>query len=385
MSFYGYIRENGWVGTRNFVGVISIASCTNDPANWIAAQIDGCIPFGQDTACGNGSRDQQIYIRTMINIGKNPNLGAVLLVGPACECQDINMFAREIRTTGKRVEAVTIHGDGSILGGMMEGMRLAQQLSREISGQQRVECDDSMLRYGLTCGGSTPISGISTNAVMGRALDFLIERGGCGGFTETTEIIGAEHIMIARAATPAVAQKMEDTVCYFRKRFSDCGVDVCEGNPSLQNISDGLSSLEEKALGAISKAGSTPLREVCAYGERPDGPGLFFIDSPGNDLACMVALLAAGCTVISYSSESACPYGVPFVPVIKVTANQEHMEKYSDILDYHIDINDAVTDLDAVSERFYAYLMRVSSGEKTRGEILRYYNYNRILTVNPLY
>lgn len=384
MSFLGYKRENGWYGTRNFVGIISLGSCTNDPARDIAEMVDGTVYLGQDTACQNGTNDEIIYYRTMGNIGKNPNLAAVLLVGPTCECINSSRIKADIETTGKRVEWVSIHDEGGVIGCIGRGMRLAQELVSQVSKIKPELADDKHLRLGLTCGGSTPLSGVVTNAAMGRGLDMLIANGGCGGFCETTEIIGAEHILAAKAVDPAVKEKLLTVARDFKYRFTRVGIDPSDGNPSLQNMKDGLSSLEEKALGAISKAGSTPLREVVLYGERPEGKGLFFIDSPGNDLACMLSLVAAGCNVIAYSTESCCPYGVPFVPVIKVTCNDTHIEKYSDMLDYCVDTDMAVTSLDDAGAAFYQKMLSVASGEMTKNEIIKYYNTNRILNVNPM-
>ena len=385
MSFYGYKRENGWVGTRNTVGIISLGSCTNDPAMNIARMLEGHVTyFGQDTACQNGPEDEKIYYRTMINIGKNPNIGAVLLVGPNCGCIDSEKIKDSIAEVGKRVESISIHDREGIIGCIAKGMKIAQEMVSDISKVRAELFDDSYIRLGLTCGGSTPLSGVITNAVMGKALDMLIANGGCGGFCETPEIIGAEHILAATAINDQVKEKLLNTVKGFRKRFKDAGVDLVEGNPSKQNINDGISSLEEKAIGAISKAGSTPLMEVVEYGERPEGKGLFFVDSPGNDLACMLSLLAAGCNVISYSTESCCPYGVPFVPVIKVTANEDHFYKYTDILDYYFDTDIAIKDIKEAGEAFYNKILSVASGEKTKGEILGYFHTNRIFTVNPL-
>ena len=385
MSFWGYRRENGWFGTRNHLGIISLGSCTNDPARHIAELVEGAVYFGQDTACQNGDRDEEIYYRTMINVGRNPNLGAVLLVGPTCDCISSARIRQGIQATGKRVDFVSIHEDDGAIGCIARGARLAQEMAQALSRQRPELTEDRHLRLGLTCGGSTPLSGVVTNAAMGKGLDMLIRAGGCGGFCETTEIVGAETVLAEMAADEAVREKLLRTVAAFKKRFTDAGIQVSDGNPSQQNINDGLSSLEEKALGAISKAGSTPLREVVAYGERPEGKGLFFIDSPGNDLACMLALVAAGCTVISYSTESCCPYGVPFVPVIKVTSNERHFRKWPDMLDLCVDEDLAVTDIDRAGAVYYDKVLQVASGEKTKGELLRYYNTNRILNVNPMF
>lgn len=385
MSFWGYPRKDGSMGVRNYVGVISSASCANDPANWIAERVDGCVPYTQEISCGNIGPDEEMFYRTMINLGKNPNLAAVLVVGPNCECSDVDRIVKGIAKSRKPVDSVKIHDFSSVGDLVSTGMRVARQMASDASKTRREQFDDSMLRVGIECGGSTPLSGAVTNKAMGAALDILIENGGSGGFGETPEVIGVEHVMASKAISPQVGKKMDEVVKHFEKRFADAGLDLLAGNPSRQNISDGLSSIEEKALGAIAKGGTTPLTEVCDYGEIPDGNGMFFIDTPGNDLASLTGLAASGAQVITYSTESACPYGFPFVPVIKVTANAEHYETYQDILDFLVDIGEAITNIDAVGRALYNKILRVASGEKTKSEILHYYGTNKIWQIGPIH
>jgi len=235
----------------------------------------------------------------------------------------------------------------------------------------------------VECGGSTPISGPVTNAAQGTALDFVIENGGSGGFSETTEVIGAEHVIAARAVNDAVKQKMLKVVRDYEERLKASGIDFLGANPDHQNVADGLSSIEEKALGAIHKGGTKPLTEVVGYGEIPEGKGMFFVNTPGNDLQSLTGLAAAGCNVITYSTEGAAPMGFPFVPVIKITARQDHFKKFPDILDYLVDIDRAITDIRGVGQELFNLILEVASGRKTQSELIGYVYACDLWTVVP--
>ena len=193
------------------------------------------------------------------------------------------------------------------------------------------------------------------------------------GFSETPEVIGAEHVMATRAINDEVKQKMLRAVRDYEERLKSCpDIDFFGSNPDPHNIAAGLSSIEEKAVGAIRKGGTNPLTEVVGYGEVPEGKGMFFVDTPGNDLMSLAGLAAAGCNVITYSTECAAPYGFPFVPVIKITARQDHFRKFPDLLDYLVDIDRAVTDIRGVGEELFNLIVEVASGRKTQNELIGY-------------
>jgi altronate dehydratase large subunit len=384
MSFLGYPRKDGTVGVRNHIGIISVTSCSNDPAGWIAERVDGCVTFMQDVACQNLKVTEDMLYRTFINLGKNPNLAGVLLVGPSCECSDMARIVNGISESGKPVFAVKLQDFDSFGDLVSKGIGLASLMSLEASKVSRREFPDSALRIGIKCGGSTPLSGIITNKAMGGALDILIAEGGSGGFSETPEMIGAENVFARRAITPEIGERMLEIVRRFEKSFVDAGIDLSEANPSKQNVADGISSLEEKSLGAMAKGGKTPLNAVLDYAEIPQNQGLFFMDSTGNDLATMTGLAAAGSQIVTYSTEGACPYGFPFVPVIKITANQIHYKKYPNILDFLVETDQAITDIDQVSRSLFDKILSVASGEKTRSEIFHYHGTNKIWQPAPI-
>jgi len=374
MEFFGYLRQDGLAGTRNHVGIISNGVCTSDAANRIAREVNGCVAFTHRENCALISPDKEIVFRTLVNLGKNPNLAAVLVVSAGCvdPCLDPLAIADAIAEAKKPVEICSIHQAGGLMTALSQGINRARQMAGDASRIKRQSLPISMLRHGVECGGSTPLSGPVTNAAQGAALDIIIKNGGSGGFSETPEVIGAEQRIAARAVNNDVKQRMIKVVQDYETVLRNSGLNFFGANPDPQNIKDGLSSIEEKAVGAIRKGGTTPLTEVLGYGERAQGKGLFFVDTPGSDLVSLAGLAAAGCNVITYSTECAVPYGFPFVPVIKITARKDHYQQYPDILDYLVDIDAAVTRLRDVGEELFKLILEVASGRRTQNEIIGY-------------
>ena len=382
--FLGYPREDGSVGTRNYVGVISTKACSADAAIQIINGIPGCKSFTHSQDCGLVQPDKEMVSRTLINLGKNPNLASVIVVDPECGDSNTDAIGHGVSESGKRVEVLKIHALGGITATIKRGQQLAREMVDKASRLQRENCRISQLRLGIECGGSTPLSGSVTNAAMGTALDILIGKGGSGGFGETPEVIGAEHVFARRAQSKEVERRMIDVVEHFEKHLMSAGHDIKGSNPGGQNIADGLSSIEEKALGAIAKGGTTPLMQVCEYGEIPKSKGLFFINGPGSDYISLTSLAAAGCQIITYSTEAACPPAFPFVPTIKITANEKHCQMFPDIIDYRVDIDAAFTDIKAVGMALYQRILEVASGQfLTRSEETGYYRFNDIWLLVP--
>ncbi len=386
MEFLGYARKDGLAGTRNYIGIISNGVCTSDAANWIAKEVEGCVPFTHRENCSLVSPDKEVVTRTLINLGKNPNLAGVLIVSAGCENPGIepNIIANGIAESGKPVDICMLHQPGGIRSAISRGMNIAQKMAGDASRIKREPVPVSKLRHGVECGGSTPLSGIVTNTAQGTALDFVIENGGSGGFSETPEVIGAEHVIAARAVNDEVKRQMLKVVRDYEGRLIASGYDFFGSNPDPQNITEGLSSLEEKSVGDIRKGGTKPLTEVVGYGEIPGSKSLFFIDTPGHDLPSLTGLAAAGCNVITYSTECAVPYGFPFVPVIKITAKKEHFERYFDILDYLVDIEKTITDVRNTGKELFDLILEVASGRKTQSELIGYVGACDLWTMVPM-
>ncbi len=372
MEFWGFPRQNGSAGTRNYIGVISTAACLNDPATWIANAVDDAKLFTHKQACGLISPDKEVVERTLVNLGRNPNLYGVLIVGPDCADSDPDSIAERIAQAGKPVDVCKAHTEGGVMVAVQRGIDTVRKMATDASRMRREPMPLSKLRHGVECGGSTPLSGAVTNAAQGHALDLVIKHGGNGGFSETTEIIGAEHLIAARAINDEVGQKMLKVVHDFEAWLMRAGLDFLKSNPDGQNVEDGISSIEEKALGGMHKGGTTPLTEVVDYAEVPEGRGMWFMNTPGNDLMSVTGLAAGGCNIITYSTEGACPYGFPWVPVIKMTARKDHFRKCPDTLDYLVDVDEAILNIDAVADDLFKFMIEVANGRKVQSEILGY-------------
>jgi altronate dehydratase large subunit len=383
MSFWGYPRPDGTVGTRNYVGVISTVACANDVAQWIAKQVSGCALFAHQQGCGQAEPDMELVHRTLASLGCNPNLAGVLLVSLGCE-GPIDDIMAGIATSGKPVAKVVIQEMGGASAAFSEGSRLARQMVTDASRVRREEVDDSKLMIGVKCGASDPTSGLASNPSIGAACDMLIEKGGRCIFGETPEMMGAEHILARRAASAEIGRKIIEIVNRMEKRSLAMGVDMRGANPSRGNIAAGLTSIEEKSLGAIVKGGTTPIEGVCEYGERPEGSGLFIVDGPGQEPKAVTALAAAGAQVILFSTGIGAPHGFPFVPVVKVTANPKTYQRLSEHIDFYVDIAGRAGHKELGCDILIEALA-VASGKKTKAENLGYVNFTDIWTAGTTF
>ena len=385
MSFLGYPRQNGSVGTRNYIGIISTVTCANDVTWWISQQVKGCAPFLHDQGCGQTQPDLNQVTRTLISLGWNPNLAGVLLVSLGCESVLVDEIAEGIAKSGKPVEKIVIQKVGGAIAALSQGSKLVQSMLTDASKIKREEFPDSELLLGVKCGASDTTSGLTSNPATGAVCDLLIDKGGTCVFGETTEFMGAEHILARRAATPQVANKIIDIVARMEKRANAMGFDMRGGQPTTGNIAGGLTTIEEKSLGAIVKGGTKPIQEVYEYGERPQGKGLSIVDTPGREPEFLTALGAAGAQVIIFSTGLGAPQGFPFIPVIKVTGNPITYERLSVHLDVFIELADkAGSGIDRAGEALYQEVLAVASGKQTKAEIINYGNFPHIFTVGPV-
>jgi len=385
-TFMGFRRPDGRVGVRNLLGVLSTVTCANQAALDIARHVEGTAVFTHQQGCGLLRPDLEIVERTLVNLGKNPNLGAVLVVSLGCEGVDAEKIAEAIRSSGKPVELVKIQREGGYFGALNEAGLKAQQLARDISEFRRESVRIDKLRLGIKCGASDPTSGLSANPAAGKAVDLLIEAGGSAVFGETTEVLGAEHILARRCESQEVADKLLDLVERLENRVRQSGGDMRGGNPSAGNITAGLTTIEEKSLGAIVKSGSKPLRDVFLYGERPPPePGLYFVDSPGREPEILAALAAAGCQVILFTTGIGAPQGFPFVPVAKICGNRKTADTLVDFID--LDVSQVLLrkeTLDEAGVRILKDSLDIASGNKTKAEAIGYIGSTAIYQTGPV-
>ena len=383
MSFQGYIRSDGSVGVRNHVGIISTVTCANDVAKWIGDSVPGCTPFVHQQGCGNPGPDMEMVHRTLASLGANPNLGAVLLVSLGCE-GPVDDIQQEIARTGKRVERVVIQSIGGASKAFAEGCRLARAMLTEISQLQRETVDDSRLVIGVKCGASDTTQGLAANPAIGAMCDLVVKAGGTCFFGETPEMMGTEHILARRAATEEIGKRIHAITADVDARAAMLGVDIRGANPSRGNIAGGLTTIEEKSLGAVVKGGTTTIQGVMAQGERPKGKGLFILDGPGQEPKAVTALAAAGAQIIMFATGIGAPQGFPFVPVVKVTANPHTAEHLAEHIDTYVDLFGDVS-LEAMGTQLYGEMLAVASGRTTKAEALSYGAYPDIWTTGTVF
>jgi len=367
------------------VGIIPTVACACDVAHWISNQTHGSVAFLHQQGCCQTKPDLDLVTHTLISLGRNSNLASVLLVSLGCESISLDEVAEGIAQSRKPVEKIVIQKLGGASSALAEGSRLARQLVGEASKINRIEVPDSELRFGIKCGASDTTSGLASNPAIGAAADLLIEKGGSCVFGETTEFIGAEHILAQRAASSEVGRRILEIVGRMERRAVAMGTDMRGGQPTKGNIAGGLTTIEEKSLGAIAKGGTKPIQAVYEYGDIPQGKGLFIIDSPGREPEALTALAAAGAQIILFSTGLGAPQGFPFVPVIKITANPVTYQHLPDHMDLYIDITSGASHtLKKAGQTIYEEALKVASGKNTMAEITGYSTATDIYTIGPV-
>jgi len=385
MSFLGFPREDGSIGVRNHIGIISVVVCANDVTLKIAQQVEGAVAFLHDQGCTQTLVDLDQVTRTLVNLGKNPNLAGVLLVSLGCESVLIDEIRSKIAESGKPAKTLGIQKTGGMLPAIADGSRIAQEMVIEASQIKREEFDDSHLIIGVKCGASDTTSGLISNPVAGAAFDLINDNGGTCIFGETTEFLGAEHILMRRAATPEVKQKIEDIVNRMEQRAKMMGVDIRGGQPTTGNIKGGLTTIEEKSLGAIVKAGTKPIQDVYEYGNKITKKGLYIVDSPGREPEFLTGVAAAGVQIIIFSTGIGAPQGFPFVPVLKITGNPKTEKYLSDHIDKFIKLpEEGENTIAQAGEEIYEEIKAIASGKKTKAEVLGYGQFSNIFTIGPV-
>ena len=369
----GYRRADGHWGIRNHLLIIPTSVCASETASRIASLIPGAVAIPHQHGCCQVGEDYKQTVRTLVGFGRNPNVGAVLVVGLGCEGIQPQVVAEEIAKSGKPVETITIQQCGGTLKTISAGAEICAGFARILAAQEREEFDISELVLGLECGGSDPTSGIASNPSVGRASNRLIDAGGTSILSETTELIGAEHLVAARCVTQELADRLVRMVKRIEEKSISYGVDLRGTQPTPGNIEGGLTTIEEKSLGCIYKAGDKPVVGVLEYAEPVDSAvkGLYFMDTPGEDIDSITGMVAGGAQIVVFTTGRGTPTGCPIAPVIKVTGNPETYERMID----NIDINAGrvileEASLEEVGQEIFDMMIRVSNGDLTKAESL---------------
>ena len=375
MKFKGYKRANGRIGVRNYVAVIPSVFCAQKVAEKIAQNIEGAICLKHGVGCSQVGEDLEQTARTLINLANHPNIGGVLIVGLGCERFTSSEFYDEVKKTGKPVEKLIIQEEGDTLQAIYKGTLLLKKLYYKISNSKREEFDISELVLGLECGGTDAFSGIAANPSMGVTSDILISNGGSAIFSEITELLGAEKILKKRCVNKKVAESLLNVIKKTERELaistSDTAYKKRSNLISTGNFSGGVSTVVEKALGNIEKAGKSPIKGVLKFAETIPGKGLFLMDTPGQDGESTTGLVAGGAQIILFTTGRGTPTGFPIAPVIKITGNPQTYQKMKTNID--VDTSRVITvekTLTEMGEEIFNLVLKVASGEKTKAEIL---------------
>ena len=375
MTFYGYKRPDGRVGVRNHVLILPASVCASDTTRIIAQQVTGAVTFNNQQGCSQVAPDQQLTMDVMAGYAANPNVYGTVVVSLGCEnCQmDLVVKAIEERTN-KPLKQVIIQEAGGTLKAVDMAVRYAQEMVAEASMLQKEEFPISELIVGTECGGSDPTSGLAANPVIGEMSDRIVAAGGTSILSETTEFIGAEHILARRAATPEVHDRIFEIVHRYEAALRLVGEEVREGNPSPGNKAGGITTLEEKSLGCIHKGGHSPINAVYDYAKQVQSKqGLVVMDTPGNDPSSVAAMVAGGAQVVVFSSGRGTPTGNPIVPVIKITGNKLTFAKMEDNID--LDASPLIygtKTLDDLGGELLQMVVDAACGKQTKAEALGY-------------
>lgn len=386
MEFYGYRRADGKIGSRNHVAVIPSVICANDVAQAIVHQVQGTVGFFHHQGCCQLPPDLERVTETLLNLGLSPNIGAVLIVSLGCEGTDFNRIYETIANSGKPVEIIGIQKLGGASRAIQAGIDMAQKLAIKISSLQRQPADISEAVMAIKCGGSDATSGMASNCVIGYVADKLVDLSATVIFGETTEFIGAEHIIARRAANPEVAKRIYQIVEAMENRAKSLGCDMRKGQPTPGNILGGLSSIEEKSLGAIVKSGTRSIQGVLNYPERiTDQKGLWIKDTPGREPEILTGMAATGAQAMMFSTGRGAPQGFPSMPVIKICGN---VNTYRN-MEHDMDLNAGLIitgekSIEQVGEEAFEKLLRVLCGEYTKNESIGYFNSIDIHMLGPV-
>jgi altronate dehydratase large subunit len=369
-TFLGYRRTDGQVGVRNHIGVMSIMDNVNPVTRAIADNVAGALPVTTLFVRGQYGKDLEMAYNTLAGMGRNPNLAGIVIVG--MEETSTNIVADRVRNTGKPVETVLIQALGGTVNAMADGIRKAGRMAVDASKLRREPIPVSEMILGLECGGSDTTSGLASNPTLGRATDRLIAAGGTAIVTETSEFLGAEEIFAQRAVDTGVKKAFIKMVLDHEAEAMKAGEDIRGANPVPDNIRGGLTTIEEKALGAMAKTGTTPLVEVLEYSEVPKRKGLHFMAGSAPAVESLTGLAAGGCQLTVFTTGVGNTIGNMIMPTAKISGNINTIRDFPDNIDFDVsDILEKDRSFDEMGDALYDYILDMASGTVTSSEALK--------------
>jgi altronate hydrolase len=383
-TFDGYHRANGRVGTRNFIGVLTSVNCAASSAAMIADQfrgmaldafprVDGVVALTHQSGCGlvPGSEGAKTLVRTLRGYASHPHFGGLLVVGLGCEMVPVQSLVDGLDLPADTIlRTLTIQDSGGVRATVRAGVEIVAEMLPVLDGRRRAPAPISELVLGLNCGGSDGYSGITANPALGRASDRLVAAGGTSILAETPEVFGAQGLLTRRAVSEAVGRRLLERIAWWQE-YARAGGGTLDNNPSPGNKAGGLTTILEKSLGAVAKAGQAELRAVYEYAERVTERGLVFMDTPGYDPVSVTGLVAGGATVVCFTTGRGSVFGCRPTPSIKLATNTEMYQRMSPDMDINCGrIVDGTAGLAQVGDEIFERVIAVASGERTVSEEL---------------
>ena len=381
-TFMGYRRENGSVGTRNYIAIVTSVNCSATAARRIAdsfgeeelsqyPNVDGVVAFVHGTGCGMAGDGEgfEALQRVMWGYAKHPNHGGVVMVGLGCEMNQIDWLldAYGLKQS-PTFQTMNIQSVAGLQKTIEMGVKKVRDMLPIVNAVQRTSCPASELKVALQCGGSDAWSGITANPALGEACDLLVSQGGTGVLAETPEIYGAEHLLTERAIDRATGDRLIGLINWWED-YTARNRGSMDNNPSPGNKKGGLTTILEKSLGAAAKGGTTPLTGVYKYAEPVRAQGFTFMDSPGYDPASVTGQIAGGCNLVCFTTGRGSAFGSKPAPTIKLSTNTTMYERMVDDMD--INCGDIITGgatIQSKGREIYELFLRVASGQASKSE-----------------
>lgn len=386
-TFLGIRRPDGRIATRNVIAIVATVNCSATVCQRIAEKairegfldtfpaIDAIVPVTHASGCGLSEDGENLrrLRRTLAGYASHANVGGVLVVSLGCEVNQMTDFVPSIpQVEGLNVIGVSIQEVGGTRRAIDVGVAAVRDLADRMAKPEREPISVDQLVLGLNCGGSDGWSGITANPALGVASDMLVSLGGRSVLAETPEIYGAEDLLLNRAASEAVSDRLRSVVARWEERAAATGESL-DNNPSPGNKAGGITTILEKSLGAVAKAGHAPLSAVYEYAERISTPGLGFMDTPGYDPVSVTGLIAGGANVVAFTTGRGSALGYGIVPVIKIATNSQLYEAMRDDMDLNAgDIIDEGISVAEKGKELFELICDTASGARTKSEQLGY-------------
>ena len=383
-AFQGYVRANGRVGTRNYIGVLTSVNCSATAAKYIADSVseelmakhptvDGVVALTHSTGCGMAGAGEGYanLQRVLWGFAQHPNFAGILMVGLGCEVNQIDFLLEAYGLErGPKFQTMTLQETGGTRKTVARGLGLITDMLPEAGKAQRQTVPVSELTLALQCGGSDAYSGMTANPALGAAATLLVQHGGTAVLAETPEIYGAEHLLTRRAVTREVGEKLVERIKWWEDYCARNGGEM-NNNPSPGNKAGGLTTILEKSLGAAAKGGVSNLCGVYNYAERIDAKGFVFMDSPGYDPCSITGQVASGSNVVAFTTGRGSCYGCKPVPSLKLATNTTMYRRMEEDMDINCgEVLDENLSIDDMGARIFDKVVRTASGELTKSEEL---------------